>query len=687
MFLTDRQKQLLFLLLVSPKGVSIKKIEERLQISRRTVYREFSNLKETLATRNLQIINDKGKYFFSGNKQSLAQIKDAVRQAKEQTIMSVTQRENAIAAQLLINDQPCKIIELALELEVSEATIQNDLNAVAESLARYHLDLTRRKGIGIAITGAEIKKREVLVDILANEINEYDFFKFLHYKIDKPGIFLRILDSKLLLAVAQTLDQSIVKQIKLNTDQKLIELILFFTITLERVVQGHTLTLVKPAQDSLKYQGYVYRFFAVFEENRQITVTQNEINYLAAKVKECDYQQIPFQYKNNYELELSEKVKKFIALVSEKMKVNFQKNPAFVAHLTQHIFNLIQQRVTLLPDAKIDSLTGLSQRFATLYQVIQTYWRQVFPDEQLTTSEMQLILVYFAKEYTSSITRSDLSALVVCENGIGTSAILRERIKQEIPEIKEISLSRVSNLNNLDLKNYDLVLSTLKLKGFSRDYLLVSPLLLDDEIQQIRAYLKKYQQKYSVTKETDVLLTKRDQATKKLTQFSIDSLFFAELVNGVRVRRLEYNSEDLITVIQECLAHSDPTLIRKQITVAKKLLKRIRLAPVGLPNSNLALLHTSSDQVTRCAFMVFDLDNAISLKAMDHTDIQVTRILLMLSPAELSDNERAALSMVSSMIIMNDDNLKLFTTGSQNDIKDLIAIQFLSELKRHLLAK
>ncbi|MBU3828327.1 MAG: HTH domain-containing protein [Candidatus Lactobacillus pullistercoris] len=687
MFLTDRQKQLLFLLLVSPKGVSIKKIEERLQISRRTVYREFSNLKETLATRNLQIINDKGKYFFSGNKQSLAQIKDAVRQAKEQTIMSVTQRENAIAAQLLINDQPCKIIELALELEVSEATIQNDLNAVAESLARYHLDLTRRKGIGIAITGAEIKKREVLVDILANEINEYDFFKFLHHKIDKPGIFLRILDSKLLLAVAQTLDQSIVKQIKLNTDQKLIELILFFTITLERIVQGHTLTLVKPAQDSLKYQGYVYRFFAVFEENRQITVTQNEINYLAAKVKECDYQQIPFQYKNNYELELSEKVKKFIALVSEKMKVNFQKNPAFVAHLTQHIFNLIQQRVTLLPDAKIDSLTGLSQRFATLYQVIQTYWRQVFPDEQLTTSEMQLILVYFAKEYTSSITRSDLSALVVCENGIGTSAILRERIKQEIPEIKEISLSRVSNLNNLDLKNYDLVLSTLKLKGFSRDYLLVSPLLLDDEIQQIRAYLKKYQQKYSVTKETDVLLTKRDQATKKLTQFSIDSLFFAELVNGVRVRRLEYNSEDLITVIQECLAHSDPTLIRKQITVAKKLLKRIRLAPVGLPNSNLALLHTSSDQVTRCAFMVFDLDNAISLKAMDHTDIQVTRILLMLSPAELSDNERAALSMVSSMIIMNDDNLKLFTTGSQNDIKDLIAIQFLSELKRHLLAK
>ena len=59
----------------------------------------------------------------------------------------------------------------------------------------------------------------------------------------------------------------------------------------------------------------------------------------------------------------------------------------------------------------------------------------------------------------------------------------------------------------------------------------------------------------------------------------------------------------------------------------------------------------------------------------------------MLSTAELSDNERAALSMVSSMIIMNDDNLKLFTTGSQNDIKDLIAIQFLSELKRHLLAK
>ncbi len=69
-----------------------------------------------------------------------------------------------------------KIIQLALELQVSEATVQNDLNVVAQSLNRYGIQLKRKKGVGIFIETVESTRRQILVGILLSEINDYDFF-------------------------------------------------------------------------------------------------------------------------------------------------------------------------------------------------------------------------------------------------------------------------------------------------------------------------------------------------------------------------------------------------------------------------------------------------------------------------------------------------------------------------------
>lgn len=210
--------------------------------------------------------------------------------------------------------------------------------------------------------------------------------------------------------------------------------------------------------------------------------------------------------------------------------------------------------------------------------------------------------------------------------------------------------------------------------------------MLDDEIERIREYLKRYEQKYPQTMTPQVdTVQKQDHSAEDLAHLSIGTLFCSELVNGIKIQRLEYNSQDLIAVIQECLAHSDPTLIHKQLPVAKNLLKRVRMAPVGIPNSHIALLHTRSAEITRCSFTMFDLDNPINLQSMDHDTIQVKRILLMLAPDNLSDSEQQLMSMVSSLIIMSDNNLNLFTNGNQDQIKNVIADLFLNEISKSLL--
>ncbi|WP_241689813.1 PTS sugar transporter subunit IIA [Ligilactobacillus salivarius] len=109
--------------------------------------------------------------------------------------------------------------------------------------------------------------------------------------------------------------------------------------------------------------------------------------------------------------------------------------------------------------------------------------------------------------------------------------------------------------------------------------------------------------------------------------------------------------------------------------------RRIDLAPIGIPNSNMALLHTSSPEVKRCYFTVIDLDQSLKMKAMDQTEIEVSRMLLMLGPERLSDIEQDVMGMVSSMIVMSDDTLKLFATGTKEELQNAIAVRFLQEIK------
>lgn len=176
MILTERQKDILSLLITSEEGISVKELENRLNVSRRTIYREFKELKDVLATDELNLVNKKRKYGVEGNKEALNKLILAVKKTKIQSSMSVERRENALAAILLLNDEPKKIIQFALDLNVSEATIQNDLDIVEKSLAEYKIILIRKKSVGVYVEASESERRQVLVGILLSEINDYDFF-------------------------------------------------------------------------------------------------------------------------------------------------------------------------------------------------------------------------------------------------------------------------------------------------------------------------------------------------------------------------------------------------------------------------------------------------------------------------------------------------------------------------------
>lgn len=238
-FLTDRQKQILAVLAASPAGLTIKELEERVGVSRRTIYREFENFRSALAQEGLEISNEKKKYSLQGDQPALKKLNVSVQKVQGQMTMTVAERENAIAASLLLANEPCKIIQLALDLNVSEATIQNDLDVVEKSLAEYKISLIRKKGVGISVASPESERRQVLIGILLSEINDYDFFRYLHHEQDDPNYFLRLLNRDTLVDVKECLDKSVFSNIKLDSDYQIIEVILAFTVSIMRIDEGY----------------------------------------------------------------------------------------------------------------------------------------------------------------------------------------------------------------------------------------------------------------------------------------------------------------------------------------------------------------------------------------------------------------------------------------------------------------
>ena len=676
--LTQRQEKLLTALAESGVGLSLKDLEGLMKVSRRTIYREFADLKLYLQSQGVAISNENGLYRLTGQVAKLDGVfEDEV--AKQE--LTTAKRESILACQLLLAGQATKIISLALNLKVSEGTIQRDLTKLERSLSQYDLHVIKQKGVGVYIEGNEAKRRQVLTGILLNELNEYYFLRYVQ-KGDEIAqlkqLFLDAINPQIFRQIYQGLSQTILPVVELNSDRQMIQLILIAAISIKRAQLGKHPHASK-TKDNLRYLAKVYEFFATLDSSLRAKLTTDEALFVASQIHLRDYSEQQFDLNEDQEWPLTLKVRQFVLDVSKDFGWNFQRNPDFFKRLTRHILNLEKNSHDRLPNVQIETLQTLTTKYQGLYNSIMKCWPQNF-ELRLAIPEYQLILLYFANEYTNRRYLQDLAALIVCENGIGTANILASRLKKELPEIKRVSITHLAVLGQVDLQQYDLILSTLELPGFPREYQLVSPLLLNDEVKRLKDYLANYHRPdYGQVKTS---LTKHKNALKKLSQMKAYLDLSLKLITQTQVHKVANQGSDLGASIEETLAHIPSEIINDKEEVTLALLRRINLAPIGIPDTNLALLHTSDAGVNQCYFGIYELAHPIKMLGMDREEMQVSRYTLMVAPKEVTDLEQKVLGIISSSIVMNSENTNVFETGTSEAVQELLANQLLNEIPK-----
>ena len=689
MYFSQRERNFLKVLIDYPEGVTVQKLQDIFNISKRTVYREISSIEKSLKFLDIQIEKPRGEgYQLIGEKLNFEKLTDYLSKEKLEIFEDNVDRQSAITATLLLMNEECKIESLCNDFLVSSTTIKTDLKSIDKSLKDFGLELKRNKGRGIKIIGLERGKRQLLGNLIFNGINEYDFFVFLKnkeritekdYYIKSDNFFFSLIDNEYLLLANQLLFSINKAYSKKITDNQLQYILIVLCISLQRIKSNQFIdSNFKEKNEKPDTMQISSQLLMKVAKNWHLPIPSQEVRFLASQFEGINYKQNQTIFVDNFDVELSYKVKELIKLVSSETNINFQKDETLFNDLLAHMSSALKRVFLSMQDSDRPLLKKILDKYQMLTEVIEKKLIVVFPEHRFSNDELGYVIIHFATSYERNPNLSSLSVLVICSSGIGTSRILESRIKKYLPEFENIFISKISELSDVEYRTYDLILSTIFLPKFNLDYKVISPLLLDEEIQEIKTIIEN--------------VGKSDKTVVNPVENYKESLTFTELFDEVTVAKDLLDSFVLrkimvSTTLEDTLKSILSTINSNYLddinTVLKSVMERYKIAPIGIPNSNIALFHSANEDVNTPFFSIYDLNYTFEIKGMDGGNIQMKRILLLLAPLPMKKSEEKILGKISSSVIENDLNLEIYKYGDEKMVYELLSSLFVKEIKEN----
>lgn len=686
--LTKRQANILGLLLRKQNGISLTDLIKFIGVSRRTIYRDLSEIKPVLKDKNIKIVKQDNLYFLKGKERdSLVKFKDELQILPE---LSIEQRRNILAIKLLLENDYQKIVALAYELDVSKNTIINDLSELEELFEEYNIRIIREKSKGIIIKGQEEQRRDLLCCTLMNSFNNYDLFEILNNEDKNHNYIFGIISFKLLKKCYEAIKENF-ETINVS-DLQLIQSIFMLYISVIRINNHCYVRESYSDYVDTKIKDKVEKILLLLVDTSSIL--QAETYFVAQYFNYSGKIHFElFDMQSKEENDITRKTFELMHRVSLSYHFNFEGNDLFTKGIVKHISRLVQNQHNQLPNLKIETLESIKERFPKLFEVVSQEWNEIFNIE-ITNTEKELLLLYFAGAY---LNQNDhlMSVLIICENGIGTSAILKKRLEKYFPTLSKIETSKVSELTKDNIKNHDIILSTVKLNNFPRDYLTISPLLFPEEIERIRKYVQSNivnNNHIFEEQKKDIIIRKSQpieisHAKDKIKYLILTTDIVKSIFKNFATEDIQSNLGTIEALVYYIVNDVNTNILDNKIEIINALIHRNKVAPIAIPDTQIALLHTSQENVNEACFRVYNLVKPIQLLNMNYELEEIKRVILLLGNKDESKIQDKLLSVISSLLVMNKESYEIMRYGSEEKIKDLLAnhlLNYLIELTQNL---
>lgn len=690
MYISARERKIIELLFLKPDETTIKDISDVLEVSPRTVHRDLKGVEAILKQYGIRLNKKTGTGIkIVGDKDMKEKLQLSLFNIS-QNEYTPEERQTVILTSLLGSLEPVKLVSLANELNVTIATISNDLNKVEEQLESFGLTLLRKRGYGVEIVGNESTKRKVMSQLILSNLDEFEFMSIIKENIKKKSSIttdtitnrlLGLIDKKKLLIIEKQVNE-IKKELPYSiADSSYIGLVVHLALAIERIQQGEEINFDEAALENLKNTNefeVARKIVNGLENILQITISSGEIGYITMHLIGAKLRYDHEDFLEEATLHVGIMIQNLIQFVSQKLDHDLTKNLSLFQGLVAHLRPALY-RIKLNMGIANPLLPKIKKEYENLFSIIEECVALAFPEISIPEEEIGYLVMHFASALLDQGTAKEMKALVVCSSGIGTSKILSTRLEHEIPGLKTYNIS-LFELDSIDNYFYDVIVSTIPLNHFQKEYTLVSPLLTKEEADKVRSLVKKVDlaKKIEKANTTKVNPTDHNQFLMKMEKMMLYSTSIFQLMNGFSVSQLTntVTHEQALEIACEKLLTRD--VIDNRDEVVRSLLEREEIGGLGVPDTSLALYHTKSDHIKFPSFTIFRFSHPIMVKAMDGSMIEMNTMLLMLCPLNANEETLEVLSAISSLLIRDEESVAKFEEDLEPDLRQFL----ITELKK-----
>ncbi|WP_430488045.1 BglG family transcription antiterminator [Priestia flexa] len=690
-FITSREKNIIELIIKTSGKHTALSIASFLKVSARTVHRDLKTIESLLKQFNLQLVRtpDEGLIISGKDEQIFKLIQELMK--VQPTDQSPKERKLLLVIKLL-EEASFKLQTLAKDLGVSITTLTSYLDELADWLEHYSVTLVRRRGVGLEVVSTEINKRKALANYFLVYFGEElieQLFLLQNNKLKQEKV-LYYFNAAYLAEVDRIVNLKINKGQSRLADSDYMGLIIHTCIMLQRSEKGFQLeesVLIKEASN--EYQ-LIESLCKELEEQFSLSINTNDITFLAVVLRASK-----LQVANAVDYDsivLGRMIKRVIQDVSIQLHIDltndFSLFQGLLAHMEPSIFRIQQQLEAFNPLTE-----EIKKKYPLLFMAVRNSMEKEFNELSFSDDEIAYVVLHFGSSLVVREENVVIKALVVCPTGIGTSKMLASRIKKEFIEIDSVDVKSIKEIHETNIEKYDLIISTVRLPFLACEYILVNPLLSDEDIHAIRTFLQKnveeLTQKNRYTAKSSITATSSandrppfQQVMKEIKEVytSIDSIF-----DNLRIYR-EGSTLDHEQIIARMVAAAGREgLVKNTQSIIQKLKEREEKGGLGIPETSMALFHCRHEGIGQLLFQISHLQNPCQVKGMDGKMMETRNLLLMLAPEKLTIREQEILSLISTSLIEDKEAMMIFSSSNEEMIRKKLEDTFYEYLQNNLI--
>jgi mannitol operon transcriptional antiterminator len=692
MFITSREKAIIELIIKTSGKHTALSIATFLNVSVRTIHRDLKAVEKTIQQFDLRLTRntDEGLVIEGKNEQIFRLIQYLM--GSHPINQTSQERKLLLLLALLQEEQSYKIQALAIHLGVSITTLTTYLDELSEWLNNFNVQLTRKRGVGVKLDAAETNKRKALASYFLLYFNE-ELIESLFLLEKGQCSDERILHYFLpdyLLEIDRLVNTTINSGQSRLADGDYIGLIVHLCITMLRTNAQFFLEEDTGYTDELSEEhGLIMKICKDLETTFPVTFTKSDISYLAVMLKGSKLQAadaVPYD-----SVVLGQMIKNLIQYVSSQLHVDLTKDfslfQGLLAHMEPSLFRIKQKMGLFNPLTE-----EIKRKYPILFMAVRNSVEKEFKEiDYFPDDEIAFIVLHFGSSLVMREEEMSVKALVVCPTGIGTSKMLASRIKKEFLEIDSVEIKSIKDIQQQEnLNRYDIIISTVRLPFVDIDYILVTPLLSDEDIVTIRGFLKKNIE--NLTKNKHYIKSARKEKppsdrgiTEVLQELKDVQQSIEAILNNFRVYRMppvkqhEQIIEDMVKIAEQEKHLSDAN------DVIETLKDRERKGGLGIPHTGMGLFHCRHNKVHELIFQISHLDKPCLVKGMDGNQMYMKSLLLMLAPQELSAREQEIVSLISTSLIETNEATMIYSSSNEGMIRTRLEGIFLDYLNTNLI--